>query len=265
MNILILGATGLAGTCIRETLAASGHQVRGACRRPGENRGLYRYELDDPGRLEKLLAETGPEVVISCLRGGFDAQLEAHRLAADYLAARGGRMIYLSTANVFDAETDRPHYETDEPRAESGYGLFKIACERLLKEKLGENLVILRPPEIWGRTALRLQGLLQADREGAAVSVYANNVINFTTDRQVAAWTAYILENDLRGIFHVGTRDECTHGGFRRQLAERLGLTRIRWEESTEQGCQSVLPGRAEIPDELHATVEDVLRYLAGR
>ncbi len=264
MRILILGASGLAGAEIRRTLDTPGNLVYGSCRNPAGAAGLCRYDLDGPGDLEAVLEETRPEAIVSCLRGDYEKQLEAHRTAGDYLAGRGGRMVYLSTANVFDGETDRPHYEDDPPKAESDYGRFKIACERLLAERLGEKLAVLRLPEIWGRSAPRLRALKEADRTAGTAPVYDNIRINFTTDRQAAKWTEYILQQNLGGIFHAGTRDERTHGAFRRQLAKALGLEGIRWEANLSEGCQSILPGRREIPEELHISVDGVLDWLAG-
>ncbi len=263
MNILILGAGGLAGAAIRRKLNTSDNRVYGTCRTLRGDAGLRRYVLEEGG-LMALLQETAPETVISCLRGNFGRQLEAHRIAAAYLAERGGRMLYLSTANVFDGEVDRPHDESDPPCAGSDYGRFKIACERLLTEILGARAVILRPPEIWGRNAPRLQALKEADLTGGAVQVYDNVRINYTTDHQVAEWVDYILRRNLEGIFHVGTRDECTHGAFRRRLAEAMGLERIRWEAERSVGCQTVRTNRKEIPEELHATVDDVLTWLTA-
>ena len=107
MRILILGASGLAGAEIRRTLDTPGNLVYGSCRNPAGAAGLCRYDLDGPGDLEAVLEETRPEAIVSCLRGDYEKQLEAHRTAGDYLAGRGGRRVYLSTANVFDGPTMR--------------------------------------------------------------------------------------------------------------------------------------------------------------
>lgn len=262
MAVLILGATGLAGACLRAKLSATGEDVYGTCRNPGRDGRLRRLDLEEGG-LERILEEIRPDTVISCLRGDFERQLILHRMVAEDLAGRGGRMVFLSTANVFDGERNRPHYEDDTPCAESTYGQFKAACERMLQGKLGKNLAVLRLPEIWGQNAPRMVDLRQADQDGTAVCVYKNVSINFTTDRQVAEWAAYILEKGLYGIFHTGTRDECTHGAFRMRLAGRLGLRNIQWEEDSLVGCQSVLPGRPEIPERLQDTVDGVLQWLA--
>ena len=108
--------------------------------------------------LQSVLDAAKPEVVISCLRGDFAQQLEVHRFLADYLRERPGtRLVYLSTANVFDALNETPHIETDPPQAQSEYGCFKIACEQMLTERLGEQLLILRLPIVWGKNCPRLQ------------------------------------------------------------------------------------------------------------
>ena len=105
MRILILGASGLAGAEIRRTLDTPGNLVYGSCRNPAGAAGLCRYDLDGPGDLEAVLEETRPEAIVSCLRGDYEKQLEAHRTAGDDLAGRGGRLAdgrFLTAASAKD-------------------------------------------------------------------------------------------------------------------------------------------------------------------
>ena len=267
MNILVLGATGLAGSAIMRTLRAEGHAVSGTCRAPGSGSGLIRFDLGEPQSIVPLLEETRPDVVISSLRGDFTLQLEAHGLAADFLRQRGGRLLYLSTANVFDGDLSRPHYEGDAPCSDTTYGQFKIACERLLQDRLGRDCIILRPPEIWGVPCPRLRALAQNTREGKPVQTYENLFVNYTTDTQTARWVSFILAHDLRGVFHVGTRDTSGYTAFLERLAARLGLPAPAFStvQNETAAYQAVLPGRAEIPEGLQLSVDDVLDDLSGR
>ena len=265
MNILILGATGLAGAAILRALRADGHSVSGTCRVPDAQAGLLPFDLGAPGSIVSLLEETRPDVVISSLRGDFALQLEAHGLAADFLRRRGGRLLYLSTANVFDGDLSRPHYEDDALCSDSTYGQFKIACEGLLQNRLGRDCVILRPPEIWGVPCPRLHALAQNAREGKPVRTYENLSVNYTTDVQIARWVSFILEHELRGVFHVGTRDTSGYTAFLARLAARLGLPAPNFAlvQNETAAYQAVLPGRAEIPEELQLSVDDVLDCLS--
>ena len=267
MDILILGAAGLAGSAITGALRAEGHNLSGTCRTPGSGSGLLRFDLGEPQSIVPLLEETRPDVVISCLRGDFDLHLEAHGLAADFLRRHGGRMLYLSTANVFDGDLSRPHYEGDAPCSDTAYGQFKIACERLLRDRLGRDCVILRPPEIWGVPCPRLDALARNTREGKPVQTYENLFVNYTTDAQIARWVSFLLAHGLQGVFHVGTRDTSGYTAFLERLAARLGLPAPAFAvvQNETAAYQAVLPGRAEIPEELQLSVDDVLDDLSGR
>ncbi|MCI8699294.1 MAG: sugar nucleotide-binding protein [Oscillospiraceae bacterium] len=267
MKVLVLGASGLAGSAVMKALQKAGHSVSGTYRtapKGGGDPALLHFDLDEPRSIVPLLEQDGPDAVVSCLRGNFARQLEAHRLSADLLRRKHGKLVFLSTANVFDGDLSRPHYEKDAPCSDSGYGQFKIACERLLQEHLGEGCVILRPPEIWGADCPRLRALTKSALEGSPVQTYENLSVNYTMDTQIARWVSFILEHDLQGVFHVGTRDTSGYTAFLDRLAQGSGLPRPRYqvEHSGTPAYQAVLPGRPEIPPRLQMSVDDVLLSL---
>ena len=69
----------------------------------------------------------------------------------------------------------------------------------------------------------------------------------------------------LRGVFHVGTRDTSDYTGFLDRLSTLLGLPRPAYmvERNRVPAYQAVLPGRGELPEHLHLSVEGVLRSLS--
>lgn len=265
MKVLVLGASGLAGSAILQALQAEGHSVSGTCRAASDP-ALLPYDSEEPQAIVPLLERVRPDVVVSCLRGDFTRQLDSHRLLAQFLYRHHGKLIYLSTANVFDGDLSRPHYEEDPPCSDSTYGQFKIACETLLQACLGEDLVILRPPEIWGLDCPRLHTLTQRLRAGSPLQTYENLSVNYTVDTQIARWIVFILEHGLQGIFHVGTQDLSDYTVFLEQLAEGLNLPRPGFDivRNDIPQYQAVLPGRREIPARLQISVDDVLRCLTS-
>lgn len=226
---------------------------------------MLRFDLDEPQSILPLLEQARPDVVISCLRGDFGRQLEAHGLAADFLRQHNGKLVYLSTANVFDGDLSQPHYEQDALCSDSTYGQFKIACEQLLQGRLGQSCIILRPPEIYGRDCPRLRALISSARSGSPVRTCENLSVNYATDTQIARWTAFILKHDLRGVFHVGTRDVSGYTAFLDRLSARLGLPRPVYSvtHGDTPAYQAVLPGREDIPAALQLSVDDVLACLS--
>ena len=269
MKILILGASGYAGACIKKVLKKGFESVLGTYRTWKEeyraDSTMLQLELGDDRRLREVLNQCRPNVVISCVTGDFSQQMEAHKLVAEYLAAQGeGKLIYLSTANVFDGALEAPHFEQDAPKAASPYGKFKIACETCIRDRLGERCVIVRIPEIWGRGCPRLRKLLRAVQEGTPIQSYGNLFVNYTTNAQIAQWIAFFLERDLRGVFHIGTRDLREYTAFLRELLQALGLQppAFQVEECGGPLYQAVLPSRKDIPDYLQFDVADVIAYL---
>jgi dTDP-4-dehydrorhamnose reductase len=268
MKILILGASGYAGQAIAQKLEES-HEVYGTYHTQkngciARNR-MLQLELDKPDSIKTILDRIQPQIVISSLRGDFQLQLAAHNQIADYLLKNEvGKIIFISSANSFDAAMEKPHYESDQTDSQTDYGNFKITCERMLQEKLRDRCVIVRIPEIWGKNCPRILKLIEDTENNTPIVTYPNLYVNYTTNIQIADWISYIIKEGLDGIFHIGTKDTYDYMQFQLELSRVLGLEEPSFKkESIPQKCfQAVLPGRKEIPEKLQMRVTDVLKYL---
>ncbi|HWT27428.1 MAG TPA: sugar nucleotide-binding protein, partial [Mobilitalea sp.] len=163
MKVLILGATGLVGKALMKELPY-GYDVYGtyhSASNDSADNHMFQLSVQDTDRLVRLLEQINPDIVISCLRGEFNKQLELHRKLALVLSVKeNSRLLFCSTANVFDALTDRPHYEADELRSDSDYGQYKIECEKQIKGILKDRAIILRLPMLWGKSSRRYNELI---------------------------------------------------------------------------------------------------------
>lgn len=176
-------------------------------------------------------------------------------------------MYYFSTTNVFDGDSSRPHIETDIPNAESDYGKFKIECENMLKEMLDERVIILRIPTIWGKDSPRLNLIKESIKNNKVIDVYSNLVSNNLLDTQLAKQLRYIIENNLKGIFHLGSVDMMTHGQFYEQIVSKLagGKSILRYclyQDKVETCYFRLNSKRNEIPSSLKGTNQDIISYL---
>ena len=113
-SILILGGSGFIGNCLYKELApyyntfatyntAKGYQ---------NNQHFFQYSLEQ-GSLESILKEVKPKLIISALRGDFNVQLEAHDFLINLIRKSDCRILFLSSANVFDSFEHYPSYEYD--------------------------------------------------------------------------------------------------------------------------------------------------------
>ncbi|HEX3027210.1 MAG TPA: sugar nucleotide-binding protein [Clostridia bacterium] len=279
MNILILGASGLIGSAVCRDSGADyrvfGTYLRNKCDIP-----VHWLKFDISGDdIAKSLGTANPDVIIAGLRGDFNDQLRVHRQAADWAMQNKARLIFLSTANVFDASPDRPHTECDLPKAISEYGKYKIECERMLTGTLKEQAVIVRLPLVLNRK--RLQTFVSNNLSGND-RMYANFYRSINTDTAVAKAIRYIIENNLSGTVHLGSSDCIRDSDFMIKAAKRLNLPadRLNEDKLTEESFCSALScsstdeltvqrngsfyqvlntNRADIPTEFHPSCEEVI------
>lgn len=267
----MLGASSFIGRRVKEVLSRNYENVYGTYRTENEvyarDITMYPYSLGDSETLKHIFNQTEPDYVISCMRGDFEEQLEMHRMTAEYLAERAGKLIFLSTANVFDAAMECEHFENDCLKSETEYGQFKIKCEMKLQSLLGQRAVIIRIPGVWGRDCPRLVRLIRDIKCGTPVATYKNLFINLTTDVQIAEWILYIIQHDLDGIFHVGTKDVCEYLSLHRRLIASLHLEEPVFDVTDcgdKREVQAVIPGRSEIPDSMQTTISEVIQYVTS-
>lgn len=93
---------------------------------------------------------------------------------------------------------------------------------------------------------------------------YPNYRINVTYARQIGNYAKYVLDNDLHGIFHVGTTDTIHCVSFEKMICEalKIELPQFVAETEGEEVFFAIFPSRKEIPDDLQMTVSDVLSTL---
>jgi nucleoside-diphosphate-sugar epimerase len=183
-RILVTGAVGFIGSALCPLLAARGHKVIPVLRATPfgqtEPSGLppQMVRIPTPGQAatdSALIGEITPETDWSGLLEGIDVVVHlaqrAHRralestLAAEPQAAaslaRGAaqagvrRMLYMSSIKAMGEATPpgRGFSAGDPTRPEDAYGRAKLASERALAavaDKTGLDLVILRPPLVYG-------------------------------------------------------------------------------------------------------------------
>ena len=149
-SILILGGSGFIGNCLYKELApyyntfatyntAKGYQ---------NNQHFFQYSLEQ-GSLESILKEVKPKLIISALRGDFNVQLEAHDFLINLIRKSDCRILFLSSANVFDSFEHYPSYEYDKTFSESVFGRFKIKIENQLMRLSPGKYVIARLPMVF--------------------------------------------------------------------------------------------------------------------
>lgn len=263
-SILILGASGTVGTVVFQRLSCDEKlKVFGTyfSSMQENTSSLMRFSVEFPNDICSVLKQVRPDIVISSLRGDYDKQLITHENVAKYLMANSGRLIYLSTANVFDGSLDHPHYEDDARISDSDYGQFKIQCEDLLRNRMGDRAILLRLPFVWGKSSPRLQEI-KAGCEIGQLRVYTDFFSNHVSDIQIAQTIQWIINENKDGIFHVGTSDVISYQSFIEQLITAMGMKCPEFVPQKNPAVMAVLSNRKDIPDELKWNSKKLIQYL---
>lgn len=265
-KILVLGASGTVGTAVYRRLSQFNiFDVYGTYfhHKPDALQMRY-FSVEESDRIRDLLEEITPDIVISALRGDFQKQVEVHKIAAEYLRCHQGKLLYFSTANVFDAELDFPHYENDSPRSDSEYGRFKILCENKIREILGNQAVILRLPFVFGKNSVRMCQIKDGCEMGT-LDVYKDLFSNYAADIQIADYIEWIVRNRKEGIFHIGTTDIMRYTDFITRLILKLGKGCPAFQYLEAAGTMAVMTERKDIPLRLAWNVDKLIDFLCIR
>jgi dTDP-4-dehydrorhamnose reductase len=266
-KVLVVGGSGLVGRAvINEFSKNSEFQVYGTYFKNraelNPNRS-FALDIENTDNINRLLDIVKPDIIVSCLRGDFKHQLSMHIKAAEYLKKNNGRLYFFSTTNVFDNDMSRPHYENDMVNSCTEYGKYKIECEKRITEILQDNAIILRLPQVWGKDSPRLHQLYNILKNNEEVTVYPKLFCNMNTDVIIAKQLSYIIEHNLKDIFHLAAEDAINHKDFYRELIKGLGY-KVKLQESyEEEGYFVLLSNRnKEFPEELRYKNESVINYL---
>lgn len=245
MNVLVLGASGMIGDAIFHALSKD-YAVYGTyfSHVPDTSTGRrLHFDVSDRNELAAILQEVRPDVIISSLRGDFSDQEKRHKETAEYLLKTGGRLIFLSTANVFDGCPFETHFESDTPYPVSSYGQYKFRCEQMLQKTMGGQLTIVRLPKVLSRARVRVMCEGQTPKQ--PLTLYTNLYMSLNTDENVAGGVRYILSHGLSGTFHLTSRDfvsyeECYGKIFR--IEDR--------KERTEMSPETYCTELGNVPDD---------------
>jgi len=264
-KVLILGASGFIGNTIYKELVSYFDVFGTYCTsRPdfNENQVLFQFDVTKDSILP-ILKKIKPNYIISSLRGDYKSQYKIHREIKDYIVSvTNCKILYLSTANVFDAKFEFPSYENDIISAESEYGKFKASIEKLIQTLPESNYSILRLPIVIGVNAPRIFQLKQANKHHANFEVFPNLIISITTVDKIAQQVHYIINKNRIGIFHLSTNDVIHHNDLFEEISDRLELKDVIFKNvysSNEDSYLAILPKDNKLPKNYRITVAQVI------
>lgn len=266
-RILILGASGFLGQALYKELCGyfntyGTYYVDNYAFSKNQHYFQYNIEEDD---IFEILDIVKPTIIISALRGNFSAQIIAHHHLTEYLIANDSKLIFLSSANVFDAYSKFPSYEDDKTLSHSMYGHFKIKIENMLLRLPKQHYAIIRLPMVFGAYSPRVEEIKFFLKEKQPIEVFPNLIMNVTTDSKVTQQIHYIINQNKSGIFHLGSEDLVHHDDFFKEILNSLGVNKPIFKQvftTNNDRYLAVLSSKNKLPDHLQLVSQDILTDL---
>ncbi|MFI9311331.1 SDR family oxidoreductase [Streptomyces triculaminicus] len=266
MRVLIIGGSGFLGAELVRQATAAGHSTAATyATRPGDVSPAVWCPLDlrDAGRLDAVMAEIGPQVVIntSSRRADWAVTALGPVQLAKAAAQHGSRLVHVSSDAVFSGA--RVHYdETCLPDPVTPYGAAKAAAET--------GVLAVYPEAVIARTSL-IVGDGGSVHEQAVHELVAGtrSGVLFTDDIRcpvhVADLAAALLElasNGASGIHHLAGPDAVSRHELGALIARRDGLDVSRLPEGLR--ADSTLPGALDVRLDSRATQRRLTTTLRG-
>lgn len=221
LDILFLGGTGFLGPHQINYALARGHRVTMFNR--GSNAGMY------GDAVEELTGNRDPEIDdgLSVLQGDrtWDVVIDNSgyvprhvRASVELLKGRCRRYIYISTVAVYDFQAGVSVFpesaklaDLDDPTVEEvtgkTYGPLKAACDRIVRDILGDKCTVVRPTYVVGPGDHTDRFTYYVDRVHRGGDVLApgqpDTEVQWVDARDMCPWIVTLGENDTPGTFNA--------------------------------------------------------------
>ncbi|SEQ38822.1 dTDP-4-dehydrorhamnose reductase [Hyunsoonleella jejuensis] len=267
-TILILGGSGFLGGAIYKELCSyfrTFATYNTSNKHLEKNHHFFQYNFEEDDVYE-ILDIVKPTIIISALRGDFSKQVLLHQHLAEYVYSKNIKILYLSSANVFDAYSKYPSYEEDKTLSNSIYGHFKIKIENMLLRLPKKQAAILRLPMVFGNQSPRINEILQNIKEKEPVEIFPSLIMNVATDLKLTQQIHYIINRNKYGVFHLGSTDLVHHDEFIKEIIASFELDKQavykRVYTTNNDRYLAVLPKFNTLPKHLQSQSQDLLKEL---
>lgn len=240
MNILVTGANGQLGTCLRNSVENASHNTQFKTSNSYIFTDVDELDITDTDAIAKTVKDNDIKVIVNCAAYTNVDKAESDRDFADLLNAKAvrnladavkandGTLLHISTDYVFGGSIGNTPRTEDEPANPTGvYGLTKLHGEQQIWES-GVKSLIFRTAWLYseyGRNFVKTMLSLTATKP--ELKVVFDQVGTPTYARDLADAIFHIIENNKidgnEGIYHYSNEGVCSWYDFTKMIAEIAG------------------------------------------
>lgn len=236
MKILVTGASGQLGCCIRKASLNSEHEFIFTDLRADET--TESLDITDADNLLRTVREREVSVIINCaaytdVNRAESDEVMAYKIneqaplnLAEAAAAVDGLLIHISTDYVFDGTSCKPYREDMETCPVSVYGRSKLAGEKAI-ESSGCRYVVLRTAWLYSNYGKNFyKTMIELTAAKPEIKVVADQVGTPTCANDLAEAVVRIIDENLykeNGIYHYSNEGACSWYDFAKEICVGVG------------------------------------------
>ncbi len=244
MNILVTGANGQLGNCLR--IASKGSKdnyiFTDVAETDVDGTHISRLDITDADAVSKTVSDNDVNVIVNCAAyTNVDAAEDAAELAellnatavrnlAEAVKANGGTLIHISTDYVFGKEPYNIPCREDQKGTPTGvYGLTKLHGEQAIAES-GVKALIFRTAWLYSEFGKNfVKTMLNLTSSKPELKVVFDQTGTPTYAQDLADALFHIIEHRMmdgnEGIYHYSNEGVCSWFDFTKMIAEYAGNT----------------------------------------
>ncbi len=240
MNILVTGANGQLGNCLRNAVQNSSHNALRDTHNAYIFTDVAELDITDPEAVKKTVKDNDIKVIVNCAaytnvdKAESDAEFaevlnaKAVKNLADAMKANDGTLIHISTDYVFGGSLGNTPRTEEEPTNPTGvYGVTKLHGEQAIQES-GVKALIFRTAWLYSEYGKNfVKTMLNLTATKPELKVVFDQVGTPTYAQDLADAIYHIIENTkMRGneaIYHYSYEGVCSWYDFTKTIAEIAG------------------------------------------
>lgn len=235
MKILLTGM-GVLGQSVLKAIKGNGHLIISASRGNFNAKDHHKIDIRDKKQVNRLFIKHDFYAAIHTAafvdvdgcekdkKKAFDTNVIGTKNIADECKKKKIKLIYVSTASVFDGKKNAPYTEEDNTSPINYYSQTKLEGEKIASNL--ENNLIYRVDYTYGPYGKYnfAKWIINSISDGRKVSICDDELFTPTYSVNAAENVIRGIDKDLRGIFHIGSSDYMTKYDFAVKAAKKFDL-----------------------------------------